>query len=624
MRLKPLLVVSTVVFGLVASLLVSFGARAGRTKPPTGTLAVSELHRGMKGYGLTVFEGTQPERFDVEIIDVLKNFRPKQDLILIKTQHPRLEVAKVVAGMSGSPIYIEDRLIGAYAYGWSFGKEPVAGVTPIANMLSDLNRPLPKWIYGWPLKVPGRKRPGATAPSSAGHAYLGAPGHYDLTEHKQQIALASGFKSAASGGLALRPVSTPLLLGGLTPASVELSQDLFSALGLEPLQAGGSGGTDAAAPRRYEDGGAIGVRLISGDVNAMGLGTVTHVDGDRLVAFGHPMMQAGVTALPTAVARVLWFLASDRRSFKIGMAVRDVGAMVNDRQASIVVSHKAEAPVVPVQMTIRGMPGVQDSNWAFDVAHEKFVTPSFLSVALGSAMQATAAERQDISWTARSRLKVKGYGEIELEDYGVAIGGTPQARDFVRSNLVTAVGALLNNVWEPVLIESIKMDVQLRYSRDILRLRGVQVLDPEVEAGGRVRLRMTLAPYAGPEVHRLITVPVPERVPGGKLKLTIRPGYLVAREVPEPENVGELLRNLEDPVFPPRTVVVSYRTGAGGVSYKGQVARQLPPGALDSIRPGSTTNAPKAFASEARLVTRLSEFMIGSERASVKVNPVLR
>ena len=116
-------------------------------------MPVSEIHAGMKGYGLTVFQGTKPERFDVEVIDVLKNFRPKQDLILVKTKHPRLEITKVVAGMSGSPIYLNDKMIGAYAYGWSFGSEPVAGVTPIKNMLDELARPLPERIDGWPLRM---------------------------------------------------------------------------------------------------------------------------------------------------------------------------------------------------------------------------------------------------------------------------------------------------------------------------------------------------------------------------------------------------------------------------------------------------------------------------------------
>ena len=115
-------------------------------------MTVDQIRPGMKGHGLTVFEGTRPEKFGVEVIDVIKNFRPRQDAILIKTFHPRLDVVNVVRGMSGSPIYIDGKMIGAYAYGWSFGKEPVAGVTPIESMLEDLERPLPKSIFGWPLE----------------------------------------------------------------------------------------------------------------------------------------------------------------------------------------------------------------------------------------------------------------------------------------------------------------------------------------------------------------------------------------------------------------------------------------------------------------------------------------
>src|SRR5450631_3985092 len=122
----------------------------------------------MKCYGLTVSSGTKPERFDVEVIDVLRNFQPKQDLILIKTKHPRLEITKVVAGMSGSPIYLNDKMIGAYAYGWTFGSEPVAGVTPIQNMLNELARPLPSQIDGWPLKFLPQS---ANAPTTAGREH---------------------------------------------------------------------------------------------------------------------------------------------------------------------------------------------------------------------------------------------------------------------------------------------------------------------------------------------------------------------------------------------------------------------------------------------------------------------
>ena len=140
-------------------------------------MPVKDIKPGMKGYGLTVFQGTKPERFDVEVIDVLQNFRPRHELILVKTQHPRLEVANVVAGMSGSPIFIDDKMIGAYAYGWTFGKEPVAGVTPIRTMLDDLERPLPKEIDGWPLEPLPRvaAKPGAKA--GAGNRRASCRGH---------------------------------------------------------------------------------------------------------------------------------------------------------------------------------------------------------------------------------------------------------------------------------------------------------------------------------------------------------------------------------------------------------------------------------------------------------------
>src|SRR5688572_4352863 len=163
--MQKALIVAAALLGLALGFPATLARADGKAVRPD-VMGVSELKRGMKGHGLTVFEGTKPERFDVEIIDVLTNFRPRQELILIKTKHPRLEVAKVVAGMSGSPIYIDGKMIGAYAYGWSFGAEPVAGVTPIRNMLDELALPLPGSIDGWPLRVlPG---PSSALPRGAG------------------------------------------------------------------------------------------------------------------------------------------------------------------------------------------------------------------------------------------------------------------------------------------------------------------------------------------------------------------------------------------------------------------------------------------------------------------------
>lgn len=624
---KTFLIPVAALFGLLASIpptLTSARAEGKAMRPDI--MPVSEIKRGMKGYGLTVFEGTEPGRFDVEVIDVLHNFRPQQELILVKTHHPRLEVAKVVAGMSGSPIFINGKMVGAYAYGWTFGREPVAGVTPIRSMLDDLERPLPKNIDGIPLGAlpPPRAHYKPTRPAvSGGHHYQGEVGSYDVKRHAREVASArSKFVSGKHGALA--PVSTPLLMGGMTAGSMALAEELLGPLGLEPLQAGGGGKPDPNAPKRFVNGGAVGIQLIRGDMSATGLGTVTRVEGDKLVAFGHPMMNGGVTNLPTAIGRILWFLASDMRSFKIGMPVRDIGAMVNDRQASIVVSHSVKAPVIPVTLKVKGAPGAPYTDWNFEVAHEKFMTPAFMAVALGNALQTTAAERQDVSWTVKARLKVKDHGEILLEDQGVAIGGTPDERDFARSPLIQAAGSILNNPWEPAILLGADVEIELSYERQILRLRGAELLSPEVDAGEPARVRLTFEPYSGPAQTRVVAVPLPRHLAGETVTITFAPGYTVERERAAPENLRDLVRNLESLSYPAKSLVATFASGAGAVSYKGRIAKNLPPGALNTIQPVTTSIAPESFGTQIRHAFSLGEFMTGRDSVSVKVRPVLR
>src|SRR5262245_10637398 len=169
------------------------GAGVARALPgdPPDTMSLSEVKPGMKGHGMTVFAGTNPERFDIEVISTLHNFRPNQDLILIKTpNHPRLDIARTVAGMSGSPIYLNNKMIGAYAYGWMFGSEPIAGVTPIKSMLEELARPIPKTLVprgGSPLPTSGGAAP-PRGPSRGARVFRGASDAYALADHAKQLA----------------------------------------------------------------------------------------------------------------------------------------------------------------------------------------------------------------------------------------------------------------------------------------------------------------------------------------------------------------------------------------------------------------------------------------------------
>ncbi|WP_129353614.1 SpoIVB peptidase S55 domain-containing protein [Sorangium cellulosum] len=620
--------------GAVCSVAVGLGAAHAISTPPD-TLPVSEVKPGMKGYGLTVFSGTTPEKFDVEVISTLRNFRPNQDLILIKTQHPRLEVARTVAGMSGSPIYVNGKMIGAYAYGWLFGAEAIAGVTPIKSMLDELARPLPRSIApkgGGPLPAPvssARGAPPRTASLSAlrgGHAFRGAIDAYDLAGHAGQIAARVAPAIAPPESTGLARASTPVMLGGLGGTSLRIASDLLGPMGLDPLQAGGgsSANPEPSAPTRYVDGGAIGVELVRGDISAMGIGTVTRVAGDKLVAFGHPMMNGGVSSLPTAIARVHWILASQNRSFKIGEAVRSVGTLVNDRQAAIVVDSAAKAPIFPMRIQIDGVEGAPHPTWNVDIAHDQFMAPAFVSMAIGNAVEATTAERRDMTWRAVSQVKVGRYGTVSLVDFGAGNGTPLTADDFVRSRLVRAMGALLNNPWEDVTIERVDTRVRVTFDREVALLRGAKLLEPEIDAGAPARIRLDLQPHHGAVESRVIEVPVPRELAGSQVDIELAPGYEVERPMATPNNVAELVAMLPNQHHDAESVVATIKLRENGAAYRGQVASRLPPGAMDTLRPSSASNAPETFVAQVQVPISLKRFMVGKDTVRVAVRPILR
>lgn len=628
---KEFLSIAAVSVGLFAGLGLTIPLARGDAKPRT--ISVEEIKDGMKGYGLTVFKGTEPERFDVEVVGVLHNFRPSQELILIKTPHPRLNVTKNVRGMSGSPIYLDGRLAGAYAYSWSsFQVEPVAGVTPIAPMLSEMNRPIPAGF--WPLEgsapLPNGKpksaaKHAAIGPGNGTTAFDGAPGAYDLESHATQVAtrLTAGLDPSRP----VVPTATPLMLGGMSDRSIALVRKLFGPLGLDPVQAGAGGGAgkdDPSAPRHYVNGGGVGVEMARGDVSFMGLGTVTHVEGTKLCGFGHPMMEAGVTAMPTAIGRVHWIFASDQHSSKIGESARSLGALVQDRQSAIVVDETKNAPIFPLHVEIRGAEGLPKKSWNVEIAEERFMSSGLVASVLGSIVDASVSERRDVTWKIKSNVSVRNHGTIELEDFGVATGGMPDANELAHSKVARAVGEVLNNPWEPTHIDKIESTLVVDYSRDLWKLRGIDVLDSVVEAGQSARVRVHLVPFAGPEVTKVVEVKMPAELAGKDVDLEILPGYQVVPDLAAPQNLADLLANSTRQSVLPRSLVVQFRARAQGVAYNGHVADRLPAFALDALRPASTDVAPDAFPSYVRSIVALDRYVEGADRARIKVRPIMR
>lgn len=617
----------SILAGAAASVVVGAGV-AHAIPDPSDTMPLADVKPGMKGYGLTVMSGTTPEKFDVEVISVLHNFRPHQDLVLIKTPHPRLNIARTVGGMSGSPIFLNNKMIGAYAYGWLFGVEPIAGVTPIKSMLEDQARPVPRTLFpaigGAPLPQADAR---ALSPGKrASHAFLGAPDHYDLAEHGKQLAARSSHLITAPDGAGLARASTPVMLGGLSNAAIKAAGELLTPLGLDPLQAGGSGSAtqDPTAPTKFENGGGIAVQLIRGDVSAQGIGTVTRVDGDRLVAFGHPMLGGGVEALPTAIAKVHWILASTNRSFKIGEPVRPLGTLVNDRQAAIVVDSSIKAPTFPVKVTIQGVDGAPKPVWDMEVAHDQFMAPTFTALAIGSALEETTAERRDVTWRAVTKIKVAKHGSFSVLDFGAGAGNPLGVDEFIRGRLTRSVGMLLNNPWEPVMIEGVETTVRISFAREIWSLRGAKVLTPEIDAGQSVQIRLELQPYQGKLESKVIEVKIPAELAGRDLEIDLSPGYEVERPLATPDSVNELMANLQAMSFDPESIVATFRLRESGAAYKGKVATRLPPAALDLLRPATQSDAPEFFASQVQTAIPLKRFLVGRDSVRVSVRPVLR
>jgi hypothetical protein len=182
----------------------------------------------------------------------------------------------------------------------------------------------------------------------------------------------------------------------------------------------------------------------------------------------------------------------------------------------------------------------------------------------------------------------------------------------------------MNNPWQPALIDSASMELEVRYARDILRLRGAELLESEIDAGEPARIKLTLVPFSGPEQTKVISVPLPTFLAGRTITLEIGPGYMEEREKASPDTLAELIKNFEDPVYPPKSVVVSYSAGDGGLAYNGKVATSLPPGALDVLRPTTSSIAPEAFQTTARQVVPIDQFLIGRDRVTVTIRPVMR
>jgi hypothetical protein len=611
-------------------------ALVGLAHSASTTIDVASIKPGMKGYGLTVFRGTVPERFDVEVIDVLKNFRPSQDLILIRTPHPILDKAMVVGGMSGSPIYLDGKLAGAYAYGWMFGKEPVAGVTPIAGMLTELTRAVDPSIWdalGIPVASSAANKQAAKQQHArarvrentalfAAQQQAGASGDpfRALRAHAEQHGFGTPARSDSMPRLSA--AATPLMLSGFDERVVDMLDAELTRFGMPAVEAsaGGAAGAPAkgAPADRFVDGGAIGVQLIRGDLQATSIGTVTHVAGSRLVAFGHPMMNAGQPALPTATSRILHILASEQRSFKIGEARTSLGTMIHDRQAAIVIDTSLTPATVPMTVLVHGVAGAPKTEWNMELASHRLLTPMLGFSAIMNALSATAAEQTDAVFEAKTKVHVAGHGVHEITDFGYTPGGVSSPMAVGQLRAFDVVGAAYINPFEQARIERIEVELTVRYGRGVVTIVDAVAPAAIVDPGKNVDIYVTLRRFAQPDETKIVSVAIPMSAAGEKVEIALEAGNTVRLEQPRADDLDQLIANIKEG-YPATSLVASTKLPTQGMSLRGHVVRNLPGSLLDTLQDSGGSDSPTTFATHVRKELPLGAVVVGSARVKLEV-----
>lgn len=449
---------------------------------------VDDVRPGMKGYGFSVFKGVEIERFEMEILGVMKKSNAGQDLVLARLSGQGLEHSGVIAGMSGSPVYIDDKLLGAVAYAWSFQKDPIAGITLITDMARSLN---------------DKESADAAAPGA------GIPG---VVADAQP-----------AGRSAPTPIPTPVMLGGFSARGAAKISGFLKSRGLEPMPMGAAAATDHD-PRAddLQPGSAIAVPLLSGDFSAAAIGTVTYREGDKVLAFGHPFLNTGPSDMPIAGGVIHTVMAGWALSFKMGSPTSVVGRLVSDRLSAIMGRYGDAPDMVPLVITINDPDSGEILTFNAEVIQNEIFTVPLL---YGAAFEAIARSLGD---TGEGTVKITVDGKFReipepfhFEDVDYHVMSAMSVDVF--EHLVRIV----YNGFKKIHLESARVDIRAERKIRYASIQGVAVSGRRFRPGDEVGLAVRLLYYDGEEAVRNLKFRIPGDAPTGPLALTIEGGEML-------------------------------------------------------------------------------------------------
>jgi len=496
--------VIAVVYGFLAPLLFLSEISIAQTPKSVNTIPVSQIHIGMKGVAYTVFQGTKPEPMDVEVLGVLKNANgPKGDIILVRLGGAKADYTGVVAGMSGSPVYFDGKLAGAVAFRiGEFSKEPIAGVTPISEMLeiSALDRT--------PANAPveAKSIPGLTAKTSG-------PGLPSAT--------AQNFASY------LKPIDTPVVFSGFSEDAVQRFAPQFAAQGIIPVMGVGSA-SDAKQPDPIEPGSAVSAILVRGDMDIAATCTVTYIDTQHLLACGHPLLQFGMINLPMTKAEVLATLPSPLNAFKIVNATETVGSFVQDRHTGILGEFGRKPEMIPVTLTIHG--GTTAKTFHYEVLNNARLSPVAISTTVFNALHGVNEYGDQTTYAMKGDISVEGFPEVKLQDMFSSADGMQPAAMLAAASIGGSFGRIYDNPYSTPDITGLNLDFEVSNDRRWAKLESARTDVTEARPGDEITVEVLLRPYRGEAVIEHVPVRIPTSASkGSTLRILVSDGDMLDR-----------------------------------------------------------------------------------------------
>jgi hypothetical protein len=555
------------------------------TSSPTPIMPIDEVRPGMVGIGRTVFQGSDLEDFKVSVIGVLRNVQgPRRDLILARLEGGPLAQTGVAAGMSGSPVYVDGRLIGAVSYSiGAFSKEPIAGITPIQEMkdATSMSRTRPAQQARIELPV---TRQSLTEALTAAYTRL-AP-FAARPADVQSIGLPTA--AGAQLGAMMRPISTPLLMAGFEPEVAALIGGGFRDSGFSPVITGGTAAGTEAPTGPLREGDAIGVSLIGGDLEMGATGTVTHIDGDRVYAFGHPFYNLGPAAFPMTRAHVFTMLPSLMNSFKISSLGETIGTMQQDRATAIAGTLGKGPALVPMTITVNSARNGDTQpitrSVKLNLVNDQLFTPLLAYVSMFNTLGSFERQYGAATISVKSRARLKGHGDLTLEDVFANDNPILGAATAVAGPLTMV---LANNIAE-VAVEGLDITVNASETPRSVSIERVWLDDIRPRAGRTVPLKVLTRSYRGEEKISTLPIEIPANAPRELTVLVTDGRQLNAMEQRElrgslqPQTIAQLMRVLNEARRNNR-IYVRLMTGRAGAVVNGEAMTALPPSVLSVL-----------------------------------------